>query len=89
MSGDQASDPAVDNLRNYLRIRSVHPNVNYDECIEYLKNQAKSLDLPVQVFECVPKKPILVMTWNGEQPSLPSVMLNSHMDVVPVFEVCL
>ncbi|XP_030021926.2 aminoacylase-1 [Manduca sexta] len=86
MSGDQASDPAVDNLRNYLRIRSVHPNVNYDECIEYLKNQAKSLDLPVQVFECVPKKPILVMTWTGEQPSLPSVMLNSHMDVVPVFE---
>lgn len=26
------------------------------------------------------------MTWNGSQPELPSIMLNSHMDVVPVFE---
>lgn len=26
------------------------------------------------------------MTWEGLQPELPSIMLNSHMDVVPVFE---
>lgn len=26
------------------------------------------------------------ITWIGSQPSLPSIMLNSHMDVVPVFE---
>ena len=28
---------------------------------------------------------IFVMTWEGEDPSLSSVMLNSHTDVVPVF----
>lgn len=29
--------------------------------------------------------PIVVITWQGTQPDLPSVVLNSHMDVVPVF----
>lgn len=30
--------------------------------------------------------PIVVMSWIGENPTLPAIMLNSHMDVVPVFE---
>ena len=30
-------------------------------------------------------KPIFLMTWEGEDPSLPSLLLNSHTDVVPVF----
>ncbi|KAL0880388.1 hypothetical protein ABMA27_002825 [Loxostege sticticalis] len=86
MSVDYENDPAVTNLRNYLRIRSVHPNINYDECITYLRGQAAELGLPVQVFEPLPKKPVLVMTWEGTEPHLPSILLNSHMDVVPVFE---
>ncbi|KAL4709645.1 hypothetical protein ACJJTC_007376 [Scirpophaga incertulas] len=80
------SHPALNNLRSYLRIRSVHPNINYDECITYLRGQAQQLGLPVQVFEPLPKKPVLVMTWEGTRPEMPSVLLNSHMDVVPVFE---
>ena len=32
-------------------------------------------------------KPIAVLTWEGKEPSLPSLMLNSHTDVVPVFPV--
>ncbi|XP_028169805.1 aminoacylase-1A-like [Ostrinia furnacalis] len=83
---DLEKDPAVTNLRNYLRIRSVQPNINYDECITYLRGQGAQLGLPVQVFEPVPKKPVLVMTWLGTEPALPSILLNSHMDVVPVFE---
>lgn len=31
-----------------------------------------------------PKKPILVATWKGTDPSLPSILLTSHVDVVPV-----
>ena len=27
----------------------------------------------------------MVVSWGGTQPDLPSIMLNSHMDVVPVF----
>ncbi|KAF9422554.1 hypothetical protein HW555_001758 [Spodoptera exigua] len=86
MSSDYESNPSVTNLRNYLRIRSVHPNINYDECITYLRGQAAEMGLSVQVHEPLPKKPILVMTWPGLEPNLPSVLLNSHMDVVPVFE---
>ena len=33
--------------------------------------------------ECVADKPVLVMTWTGQDPSLPAIMLNSHTDVVP------
>ncbi|KPJ08637.1 Aminoacylase-1 [Papilio machaon] len=86
MSADYATNPALNTLRDYLRIRSVHPNVNYDECLTFLRGQAAAIGLPVQVFEVVPKKPVLVMTWEGLQPDLPSILLNSHMDVVPVFE---
>lgn len=53
----------------------------------FLKKQAMSLDLPVSVY--YPKNrlnPVVVMTWVGSQPQLPSIMLNSHTDVVPVFE---
>jgi len=40
-----------------------------------------------QFFQCVPKKPVFVMTWEGKDPTLPSILLNSHIDVVPVFYV--
>lgn len=30
-------------------------------------------------------KPICIITWTGTEPTLPSIVLNSHMDVVPVF----
>ncbi|XP_072932897.1 aminoacylase-1-like [Epargyreus clarus] len=83
---DYSAEPAVKNLQEYLRIRSVHPNINYDECLDFLKRKAKELDLPVRVFELVPKKPVLVMTWEGLEPNETSILLNSHMDVVPVFE---
>ena len=39
------------------------------------------------VTQMVPEKPIFIITWEGKDPSLPSLMLNSHIDVVPVFPV--
>ena len=30
-------------------------------------------------------KPIFIMTWPGTEPELPTLLLNSHTDVVPVF----
>ncbi|EDV41515.1 uncharacterized protein Dana_GF17519 [Drosophila ananassae] len=73
-------------FREYLRIPSVHPNPDYEPCVEFLKSQASALDLPIRI--CYPaneKNPVVVLTWEGLQPDLPSVLLNSHMDVVPVF----
>ncbi|KAK9680375.1 Peptidase family M20/M25/M40 [Popillia japonica] len=89
ISADQKKaldDEAVRNFQEYLRIPSVHPNVNYDDCVKFLEKQAKSLDLPIQSYSVVTGKPIVIITWTGTEPNIPSVMLNSHMDVVPVYE---
>jgi acetylornithine deacetylase/succinyl-diaminopimelate desuccinylase-like protein len=32
----------------------------------------------------VPGKPIVLLTWEGKDPHLPAILLNSHVDVVPV-----
>lgn len=56
-----------------------------EPCVTFLLKQAKSLELSAEV--CYPAKkecPVVVMTWKGVQPELPSILLNSHMDVVPV-----
>lgn len=73
-------------FREYLRIPSVHPDVNYDQCVEFLTRQADALELPVQVIEVNPRKPIVIITWEGTDPSQKSIILNSHMDVVPVYK---
>lgn len=77
---------SINNFRNYLKIASVHPNVNYDECVKFLLKQSQSLNLASKIIEVVPLKPIVVLTWSGKKPELPSILLNSHMDVVPVFD---
>lgn len=57
------------------------------ECIEFLRKQANELDLPIEIhYPYDETKPIAVITWEGTDPSLPSIVLNSHMDVVPVYE---
>uniref|UniRef100_A0A1B6D3W7 N-acyl-aliphatic-L-amino acid amidohydrolase n=1 Tax=Clastoptera arizonana TaxID=38151 RepID=A0A1B6D3W7_9HEMI len=82
---DEEDQRAVENFREYLRIPSVHPDVNYEPCVSFLTKQANSLGLPLQTYIVAPQKPVVVITWTGSQPELQSLLLNSHMDVVPVF----
>lgn len=57
-----------------------------DECIAFLKRQAQQLGLPIEIHHGFDEtKPIAIITWQGTDPSLPSIILNSHMDVVPVY----
>lgn len=58
-----------------------------DECINFLKNQCKEIGLTFDIYNIVPNKPIVFASWIGQQPELPSILLNSHMDVVPVYPV--
>lgn len=54
--------------------------------MSFLEKQAKDLNLPFAVhYPANIDNPVCVMTWTGSQPNLPSILLNSHMDVVPVF----
>ncbi|SPP81200.1 aminoacylase-1-like [Drosophila guanche] len=87
MSADQwENNEEIKIFREYLRIPTVHPNVDYNGCVEFLKRQAAGLDLPVDVVYPVNEKnPVVIMKWLGSQPELPSIILNSHTDVVPVF----
>lgn len=56
-------------------------------CVDFLKRQANDLALPMHTYyPANPKKPVVILTWIGIEPELPSIILNSHMDVVPVFE---
>ncbi|XP_060647709.1 aminoacylase-1-like [Drosophila nasuta] len=80
------NDEEIRIFREYLRIPSVHPNIDYTACVEFLKRQATSLGLPVEViYPGNNSNPVVVIKWLGKQPELPSIILNSHMDVVPVF----
>ncbi|XP_044741964.1 aminoacylase-1-like [Chrysoperla carnea] len=81
-----SENESIRTFQEYLRIPSVQPNVDYSECINFFKRQANILKLPLKIHEPVPKKPIVIISWYGNEPALPSILLNSHMDVVPVFE---
>ncbi|XP_071529982.1 aminoacylase-1-like isoform X2 [Panulirus ornatus] len=81
----EGEHPAVTNFRNYIRINTVQPRPDYASCTKFLKKQAEDLGADFQVVECVSGKPIVLMSLQGEDPSLPSLLLNSHTDVVPVY----
>ena len=70
--------PATTLFRDYIRINTVQPNPDYAKAMEFLSVQAKSLNLPYWTLECV-------MTWEGSDPALSTVILNSHTYVVLVF----
>lgn len=83
-------DPAavISRFQQYLRINTSQPTPDYAAAVSFLKNLTQTLTLAPhlaapQVLELVPGKPLLLLTWPGLDPSLPSIILNSHTDVVP------
>lgn len=44
-------NPSVTRFREYLRIKTVQPNPDYESCKKWLLNQAKDIGLTSQVFE--------------------------------------
>ncbi|XP_058978519.1 aminoacylase-1-like [Musca domestica] len=55
-------------------------------CVDFLRKQSETLGMPLRVFYPVNKdNPIVVSSLSGTDPNLPAILLNSHMDVVPVF----
>ncbi|KAI5083074.1 hypothetical protein GOP47_0002817 [Adiantum capillus-veneris] len=78
-------EPAIELFRQYLRIPTVHPSPDYVPAVHFILSLAHNLSIhPARVVELVPGKGIALLTWSGSDPSLPSILLNSHMDVVPV-----
>lgn len=79
---------SVKKFRQYLRIKTVHPEPDYKSCTAFLLDYAKELGVfsSTTLLEPVPGKDLVIMTIQGTHPHLPSLILNSHTDVVPVTE---
>ncbi|XP_056381087.1 aminoacylase-1 isoform X4 [Hyla sarda] len=79
-------NPSTTRFREYLRIQSVQPQPDYDGIVRFLFKMADEIGLEKKTLEFSPGRTIVILTWRGTQPQLKSVILNSHTDVVPVFE---
>ncbi|KAJ8551207.1 hypothetical protein K7X08_000577 [Anisodus acutangulus] len=78
------SDTPISRFQQYLRINTAHPNPNYTTPINYLTNFANSIpNLHSKIIHLTPTIPLLLLTWPGSNPSLPSILFNSHLDSVP------
>ncbi|KAJ0175490.1 hypothetical protein K1T71_008649 [Dendrolimus kikuchii] len=74
--------PAVKKFIEYLRIDTSQEQ-NLQLAVDFIRRQAGELGLPFTVFETAGGMPICIITLKGKEPNLPSIMLNTHMDVVP------
>uniref|UniRef100_A0A670YHR5 Aminoacylase 1 n=1 Tax=Pseudonaja textilis TaxID=8673 RepID=A0A670YHR5_PSETE len=83
---DPKEDPSVTLFREYLRIKTVQPQPDYETAIKFLERIASELNLQCLKVEVCPDRVITILTWKGTNPQLRSILLNSHTDVVPVFE---
>jgi aminoacylase len=79
-----AEHSSVTLFREYLRIKTVHPKPDYQGAKEFLQKVAEDIGLEFRTYELVAGKPIVVMTWRGRDETLSSLLLTSHIDVVPV-----
>ncbi|XP_036415205.1 aminoacylase-1-like [Colossoma macropomum] len=84
--GGVKEDPAVSLFREYIRLKTVHPEPDYDAALKFLARISEELGLPMKKIEVCPGRVVTIMTWTGTNPSLKSVLLNSHTDVVPVYQ---
>ncbi|XP_006659580.1 aminoacylase-1 [Oryza brachyantha] len=73
----------ISRFQEYLRIDTAQPAPDYAAAVAFLRGQADAAGLEASTLELVAGKPLLLLRWPGRRPSLPSVLLNSHTDVVP------
>uniref|UniRef100_A0A8C2P593 N-acyl-aliphatic-L-amino acid amidohydrolase n=1 Tax=Capra hircus TaxID=9925 RepID=A0A8C2P593_CAPHI len=84
--GSEDEHPSVTLFRQYLRIRTLQPEPDYGAAVAFFEERALQLGLGCQKVEVAPGRVVTVLTWPGTNPKLSSVLLNSHTDVVPVFQ---
>ncbi|CAL5189283.1 unnamed protein product [Lathyrus oleraceus] len=81
---EEENDNPITRFQRYLQINTAHPNPDYSSAISYLISQADSIGgILHKTLEFSPGKPLLLLTWPGSHSSLPSILLNSHLDSVP------
>jgi aminoacylase len=76
-------EDALERFRSYLRIKTDQPRPDYEAAALFLAAQGEEMGLDVRTLRFVEHKPVVLLLWHGSEPELPSIMLNSHTDVVP------
>uniref|UniRef100_A0A4W4E2P4 N-acyl-aliphatic-L-amino acid amidohydrolase n=1 Tax=Electrophorus electricus TaxID=8005 RepID=A0A4W4E2P4_ELEEL len=87
MTFTTGEDPSVSLFREYLRLKTVHPEPDYDAALTFLSRMSVELGLPMKKVEVCSGRVVAIITWTGTNPALKSILLNSHTDVVPVYPV--
>ncbi|XP_033212256.1 aminoacylase-1-like [Belonocnema kinseyi] len=54
-----------------------------DKCVIFLRKQAQSLNLPINIYKVRSKKSVVIITWEGTKPEKHFILLNTHMNVLP------
>lgn len=70
-------------LQQYISIETVHPSAEYMKAVAFLEKRAREDGFLTQIVPLSSGLPALIITYKGTNNSLPSVVLNHHMDVVP------
>lgn len=77
------NEELVNFLQEYIRIDTTHPKPAYDKALNFLEKHAEADSF---IFKRVPLpsgNTVGIITYIGTNPTLPSLALNHHMDVVP------
>lgn len=83
MSDDKRT---IDRFLAYLRIKSVHPTPDYASANAFLSEYLASFGFEPRLIALPSGLSVLLATMKGRDSSLPSLLLTSHCDVVPVEE---
>ncbi|EME30348.1 Aminoacylase-1 [Galdieria sulphuraria] len=83
-NAQESEDEAISNLQKYIQIRTDQPHPDYASAVEFLTQLATEIGLETQSLELVPGKPIFLAWLLGSNGDGSTILLNSHMDVVPV-----
>ncbi|EGC38242.1 hypothetical protein DICPUDRAFT_53427 [Dictyostelium purpureum] len=78
----QEEHPTVSIFREFLQIRTDHPTPDYESSTKFLVKKAEEYGIQYEVYRET-GLPIVIMKIEGEDQTLKSVLLNSHVDVVP------
>ena len=68
----------IERFREYLRIPSTHPNPDYSQTTRFILSQAREIGVEAQVLTFVEEKPLILLTWVGENP----ILLHDHNEVL-------
>jgi len=70
-------------LQEYIRINTAYPDPDYHAAVALFKKHAIMDGFLVRAVVLPSGNPVLIITYEGTNPSLPALALNHHMDVVP------